>query len=333
MIRRKRWSSSWLLGIFFGIVCLVSCATDPSTSTPVAGGAITKFTYENGEISILVNAPSGLTRSSTLVAAAVLFDRDPVTGERKQATTLDEAVSVVWPDNVRFAIPDCAEPATFVSSTVYEVYKVFQYTYPASCTPSNEVRISATATLIVNKTGQPPKTLNGVGASTGGAITYHVIFVTSTSSTGNLGGLSGADSICAARAALGSQTSSLGGNWKAILSDVGVDARDRLNLTGSYSIRNTNGETLFTTASTIWTTSPTNAVRYTENGNAIVSYVWTGTTADGRFNVNSCSGWTESSSSYDGGFGSTNLSTGKWIEQPSSDPCDQSDALYCINSN
>lgn len=52
----------------------------------------------------------------------------------------------------------------------------------------------------------------------------NIVFVTSTADTGNLGGLAGADAICAARAA----AAGLPGNYRAFLSTSSVNAIDRL---------------------------------------------------------------------------------------------------------
>jgi hypothetical protein len=61
------------------------------------------------------------------------------------------------------------------------------------------------------------------------------VFATSTSSTGNKGGLDGADAICQARA----DAANLGGKWIAYLSTSQVDARSRLTPgAGSFTLVN-----------------------------------------------------------------------------------------------
>lgn len=52
------------------------------------------------------------------------------------------------------------------------------------------------------------------------------IFLTSTTYNGSLGGVAGADAKCQARAT----AQSLGGTWKAIISDTTSNAKDRLNI-------------------------------------------------------------------------------------------------------
>src|SRR5690606_298731 len=65
-----------------------------------------------------------------------------------------------------------------------------------------------------------------------------VIFVTSTTHTGNLGGLAGADAICQTRAAAGGLSNSA--LFKAIMSDATANAVDRLAV--SYPVQNTQNE-------------------------------------------------------------------------------------------
>lgn len=319
-----------LLPLLFG-----SCATEPGSSTPVAGGAVTKFTYETGEMSIVVDIPTSRSRATPIVAAAVLFDINPETGERTQSTELDTDVSVVWPDSITFTIPGCAGTPVYQSADTYTTFKIFHYGYPAECTASEEIRISASASLTVNKTGLPAKVLNGVGASSGGSFTYHVIFATSSSHTGNLGGLSGADAICALRAATGSARSTLGGTWKALVSTTAVNAKDHISLTPSFQIKNTSGQILVNAASDIWGASLLNAVGFNENGGTSGApfQIWTGTQDSGFTDDYTCLDWTSASDSEEGGRGASDVTIGTWIERVGTAPCDNDYPIYCINSN
>ena len=64
--------------------------------------------------------------------------------------------------------------------------------------------------------------------------TRHTVFITSARYFGDMGGLSGADTICqnAATAA------GLSGTWKAILSDSTTSAESRLNFNGGIIYNN-----------------------------------------------------------------------------------------------
>ena len=76
--------------------------------------------------------------------------------------------------------------------------------------------------LIKNPAIFKPKAANPLSAPIG--IGYQKVFVTSTTYTGNLGGLSGADSKCQARAT----AANLSGVWKAWLSTGDLAASSRI---------------------------------------------------------------------------------------------------------
>lgn len=124
------------------------------------------------------------------------------------------------------------------------------------------------------------------------------VFITSTTYTGNLGGLAGADALCQSSAS----AASLGGNWKAWLSTSSDAAADRLeqfsgpylNLDGSLVANGwsdlTDGTLVHHIRNTEWGTSP--PAVYSGYAGA-----WSNTFADGSADVNDCSEWTSSSSS------------------------------------
>lgn len=173
----------------------------------------------------------------------------------------------------------------------------------------------------------------GSGGAGGGSLTFHTIFATSTTPDGNLGGISGADTICATRAVLGSKTSTLSGTWKAIVSTATVNAKDHLSLTATLSIKNTNGEMVLGLASDLWGATLLNPVKYNENGTAAGANVWTGTDYTGVYNNENCSGWTSSNAGELGGRGGTTNTNATWIDAHSGATCNLPKGLYCINSN
>lgn len=165
-------------------------------------------------------------------------------------------------------------------------------------------------------------------------IYQYTIFATSTEYTGNLGGIAGADAKCAAHAVLGTKTKTLGGTWKAIISDHSVNAKDRISLIGTLSIQNTNGGNIFNKASFLWSNpaSLVNAVGYDENGVYLGrGDAWTGTTHVGLKNQDDCLNWLSSLNSEEGNYGSTTSISNSWMEKPGVGGCDEFARLYCIN--
>jgi hypothetical protein len=159
----------------------------------------------------------------------------------------------------------------------------------------------------------------------------HRIFVTSTTSQGDFGGIAAANSACQSAA----NNAGLVNNYKAILSDSGSDISD--NLSGSGGVYVFNGVAPVLIAANIndlWNAdfeSLLGEVTYDENGNTVSSGVWTGTraTGDNGF-ANTCSDWTSSSSGANGLTGSTLSSDGSWIDDKL-ETCEKSLAIYCIS--
>jgi hypothetical protein len=115
------------------------------------------------------------------------------------------------------------------------------------------------------------------GSDAGQAPTYNIAFVTSTRHTGALGGLAGADEICAMRAS----SAGLEGTFVALLSTDTVDAIDRLG-TASGWVR-TDGRPFALTREDLAAGRLMYPLRLDENGadaEGWSSFVWTGTEPD-----------------------------------------------------
>lgn len=169
------------------------------------------------------------------------------------------------------------------------------------------------------------------------------VFVTSTTYSGNLGGLTGADSKCQERA----DAVSLGGAWKAWLSDSTTSASSRLEHSNSqYKLIN---ETIIANNWTDLTDGTLqNPINVTELGTlADYVYVWSNTNIDGSIAPNAtsvpyvrnCSNWQSSSyytssGEYNWGYGGNNgYKTAPWTYFSSTYlSCDNSTniRLYCI---
>lgn len=176
---------------------------------------------------------------------------------------------------------------------------------------------------------------SGGGGGTGSSgITEHTIFVTSTTYSGSLGGLSGGDAKCAARAVLGSKTSTITNvTWRAILSIPGTNVKDRLDLTTGYALKNTRGETVVANVSSLWGGSLTNAVNYDESGNGAPSVrAWTGTTWGGILKGDHCVNWTDGTVGEAGDVGQPQSNATGWMEAGADRNCDETHPIYCINS-
>ena len=106
------------------------------------------------------------------------------------------------------------------------------------------------------------------------------IFVTSTTYSGNLGGLAGADSKCNARAVAGS----LGGNWVAWLGASGVNAIDRITVDGVFH-RLVDSNIVFNSIHGLTATMdtlPNYAILYNELGGSAQTYPWTAAAQTGQ---------------------------------------------------
>jgi len=123
-------------------------------------------------------------------------------------------------------------------------------------------------------------------------VSGHRIFVTSATFDGNLGGASGANARCATAAT----NAHLTGMFKAILSDPGGDAKDRLTFVDTIYIVATGHQisTVATDATELWGGKLRTPISYDENENAVpLGAVWTGSAADGTLPGSChCQQWT-----------------------------------------
>jgi hypothetical protein len=156
------------------------------------------------------------------------------------------------------------------------------------------------------------------------------IFASSLQVTGNLGGLVGADALCASWA----QAANLGGTWKAFLSATGVsgvNAKDRIAEVGPWY--NVNRTTKIFNNKTAFTVGALAAIR-TETGGSASGNAWTGTTDQGNADAVNCLNWTQGGGTAYASVGSpsTTLSEGpKWMAKGGNAPaCSTPARLYCI---
>jgi hypothetical protein len=180
-------------------------------------------------------------------------------------------------------------------------------------------------------------TLSLLASTTGSARAneQHYIFVTSETHLGNLGGLSGADDLCASHAASGTLTGSLGLEWRALISIHGVvDAKDRV--AWSKPVYDVAGNLATNDPSSWpWVRDGTSTIGVNEDGgDPPDSYVWTGSNENGMSvgPGNDCNGWTDSTDTFSGWSGENGrFDSPVWIDSFSSE-CDVTwFSLYCVS--
>jgi hypothetical protein len=192
--------------------------------------------------------------------------------------------------------------------------------YALSSGPSVEVLKAICGIYYATKTALPDMCKN-----------VKLVFTTSETYTGDLGGLAGADAKCQALA----ETAGLWGTFKAWLSDSSATASERLNHSTVPYMR-TDGRIVATDWVDLTDGTINVALSVDENGTAINSgwgYAWTWTTADGSGGTPgwNCRDWTYSGGLPDKGENGFIYETNyKWSVIRSSDGCGESLYLYCF---
>ena len=156
-----------------------------------------------------------------------------------------------------------------------------------------------------------------------------IVFLTSQTFTGNLGGIQGADKKCqdAAKAA------GLAGTFFAWVStDVSQPGTRFLTFSlGPYILA--GGSTLAGNYGDLTDGSLNEPIARNENGEFVGSeLVWTATypSGTGEFASITCENWTSDSSGVDGSVGSNNATDGDWTDFSSTIPCNTLNHLYCF---
>lgn len=152
-----------------------------------------------------------------------------------------------------------------------------------------------------------------------------LVFVTSTTTAGDFGGLASGDAICEARAAAGG----LSTGFRAWLSDASNDASTRIP---DQVYKRTDGQVAATGLAQLTSATLANSIDFDEFGAAVPfgSAVWTGTTSAGTLQSGAtCGDWTDTG--FTGGAGVTNF-VAAWT-QAVTDSCTQLYRLYCFDSD
>jgi hypothetical protein len=152
------------------------------------------------------------------------------------------------------------------------------------------------------------------------------VFVTSSTHTGALGGLNGADAVCAARA----QEAGLPGTYVAWLSTESTDAIDRLGTARGW-VR-PDGKPFVDRLEDLVEGRILFPPRLDETGtDLLVEAIWTASRGTGVFlpDQTSCGGWTSSDPSSTARVGSSDGGFVSWTTA-SSDPCSVQNHLLCF---
>jgi len=157
-----------------------------------------------------------------------------------------------------------------------------------------------------------------------------LVFITSITYDGNLGGLTGADSKCQARAS----AAGLSGTFKAWVSDSSESPSSRFNkyLLSKYAL--VDGTVIADNWNDLIDGTIQNKINKSENGNIFNSLVWTNTKTDGTVEENSVN-WSCNNLTSNGGSpyilstGSGAYASGYWSSYISK-YCSDSYRLYCF---
>jgi hypothetical protein len=149
-----------------------------------------------------------------------------------------------------------------------------------------------------------------------------IVFVTSLTTTGNAGGLAGADIKCNDHA----RNAGLSGTWVAWLSaQNGPHAIDRVTSAGPWHLR--SGEMVAANKAGLTSGALLHAIDRDEKGLAIAAgRVWTGSGINGRYNDNDCDRWTTGNEGRVGNSGAMNQG---WTTT-GVDGCNNTGRLYCF---
>ncbi len=269
---------------------------------------------------------TGTPRATVLLATVGRDLREPFCPTPAPTSTV---VATVTPTRTTTPVVPTPTPTITVTTTPTPMITATSLTPTPtqSITPTPTETATATATPIATVTATPIATTSVTPTATATPTVFNYAFVTSTTHTGNLGGLPGADAICAARAS----EAGLPGSYVAWLSTSTVDAVDRLG--GARGFIRPDGAPFADlptelTANEVW-----NALHLDETGADVGGdLVWTGTAKNGTVSGSAtCSDWASTSGS--GRIGNSQGGPATWTDASSSPSCGQPHRLYCFGTS
>jgi hypothetical protein len=155
------------------------------------------------------------------------------------------------------------------------------------------------------------------------------VFVSSTTSSGDLGGLEGADESCQELA----DTALLGGRWVAWLSTSERNAIDRLFGDGPFLLVGTN-EVVAASRAALTSGTLQNDIERDEMGVQVPAAVWTGTDPDGTAadSGSFCADWTDANSELFGQTGASQQTDATWTNA-NQVFCNLEVRIYCFEQD
>ena len=148
------------------------------------------------------------------------------------------------------------------------------------------------------------------------------VFVSSTTSNSNMGGLAGADLKCTNLAI----DANLGGKWAAWLSNQdGPHAIDRVTSSGPWSL--VTGELVASNKAELASGTLKHAIDHDEKKATVLpGRVWTGTGPNGRYSTNDCDKWRNGGN---GRVGESSLTNSTWTSAEVRD-CGNLFRIFCF---
>ncbi|MBX3208896.1 MAG: DUF1554 domain-containing protein, partial [Labilithrix sp.] len=154
-----------------------------------------------------------------------------------------------------------------------------------------------------------------------------VVFSSSATYNGNLGGLAGADAKCQALADV--VPALAGKTFKAWISDNTASPSSRFSRDG-YFVRPDHTTFIAYSWSGLTSGSILNALSVDETGTAVsLTGSWTGTSTDGTRSLTNCSQWSSSASGQQGTEGRVSLTTASW-SAAGTVACNNTRRLFCF---
>jgi hypothetical protein len=157
------------------------------------------------------------------------------------------------------------------------------------------------------------------------------VFVTSTKTTGAIGGLEAADTYCQQLA--DASTRVKGRHFRAWLSDSNNPAKARVPH-GTKPYKRTDGVVIANNfASILDTETILDTINVDENGGVVpTTDVWTATSASGIETGGTCGDWTIGTNADSGRSGSAADTDFHWSDGGFNDNCDTPERLYCFEN-
>jgi len=152
------------------------------------------------------------------------------------------------------------------------------------------------------------------------------VFVTSTTTAGAMGGVSGGDAICQTRA----NAAALGGSYLAWLADTATASPASRFTKSVMPYVLVNGTKVADNYTDLTDGTLDNAINVTELNGSYTGSVWTSVTSSGAFSSSvQCNGWTSNASAVTGLNGTANAVDQTWTAAGGTF-CNSTFALYCF---